>query len=155
MLAELHALASCIHRARRDLFELRADDIVDRHVPVASDELDAVVTHTAAATGAIMDECEALEQAVAETACHALVSAAAGRIYEACSFQDITGQRVAKVVHTLQLVDMRVASILRVFGHIPTPDAPPEEAVALLNGPQAPHRAMDQSAVDALLASFE
>ena len=112
MLAEVHALASCIHRARQDLSALGADDIVARHVPAASDELDAVVTHTEPATGTILDECEALEQAVTGTACHAVVSAAAGRIYEACSFQDITGQRVAKVVHTLQIVEARVASDL-------------------------------------------
>ena len=30
-------------------------------------------------------------------------------IFEACSFQDITGQRIAKVVETLQHIEQRVA----------------------------------------------
>ncbi len=155
LLAEVQSLAECIDCARHDLAALGADEIVARHVPAAADELDAVVTHTAAATGTILDVCEWLEQAVEDTPSHAVVSSAAARIYEACSFQDITGQRVAKVVQTLQLVEARVKAILLVFGR----DEPFEVASAgpgpLLNGPQRPRDAMDQTAIDALLANLE
>ena len=41
------------------------------------------------------------------------------RIYEACSFQDITGQRITKVVSTLKTIEAKVASIVATFGRPP------------------------------------
>ena len=38
------------------------------------------------------------------------------RIYEACSFQDITGQRITKVVTTLKTIEAKVAQIVATFG---------------------------------------
>ncbi len=155
LLAEVHALAACITCARHDLLALGADDIVARHVPAATDELDAIVSHTAAATDTILDVCEQLEQDVAATPSHAVVSAAARQIYEACSFQDITGQRVAKVVQTLLIVEARVQAILRVFGHSSRVGPVIVQPKPFLNGPQRPIDAMDQFAVDALMANLE
>ena len=78
------------------------------------------------------------------------------KIYEACSFQDITGQRITKVVATLKAIDNKVGHIIATFdrreGHPPPRPAPPEGS--LLNGPQLPASAMDQSDIDKLLASF-
>ena len=36
---------------------LRVDDITDNHIPFATDELDAIVEHTATATNAILSSC--------------------------------------------------------------------------------------------------
>ncbi len=155
LLTELRALVACIDRARSDLAVLGAEDIVDRQVPAAADELDAIVNHTAAATSTILDECEHLELAVAGREGQEVVSAATARIYEACSFQDITGQRVAKVVQTLQVVEARVDGMLRVFGRTNAVGISAAAPVALLNGPQRPSHAMDQMAVDALLEGME
>ncbi len=90
------------------------------------------------------------------------------RIYEACSFQDLTGQRITKVVTTLKTIEKKVAHIIDVFQPDPNGERgeavavarkeppPPEDAAAsLLNGPQLPANAMDQSDIDALLASFD
>ena len=38
------------------------------------------------------------------------------RIYEACSFQDITGQRITKVVAALKAIEAKVAQIVATFG---------------------------------------
>ena len=38
------------------------------------------------------------------------------RIYEACGFQDITGQRITKVVATLKAIERKVAQIVATFG---------------------------------------
>ena len=155
LLVEVVALAECINRARADLAALGADDVASRHMPDAADELDAIVAHTAAATSTILDVCEQLEQAAAGTACQPAVSAATARIYEACSFQDITGQRVAKIVQTLQVVETRVEGILCVFGRPKPGTTPPLRSSALLNGPQSAKDAMDQTAIDALLENLE
>ena len=81
------------------------------------------------------------------------------RIYEACSFQDITGQRITKVVGTLKTIEAKVVQIVATFGNgdRETLDefAGAATDAALLNGPQHPAVAMDQSDIDKLLASFE
>ena len=83
------------------------------------------------------------------------------RIYEACSFQDITGQRITKIITTLKSIEAKVAQIIATFGGR-DPNAPPVAVAApvmdedeLLNGPQLPALAMDQSDIDKLLASFD
>ena len=78
------------------------------------------------------------------------------RIYEACSFQDITGQRIAKIVATLQVIEAKVAHI-RAVASEPTrhhePEAEPQRP-DLLNGPQLPEAAMGQADIDRLLAEM-
>jgi chemotaxis protein CheZ len=38
------------------------------------------------------------------------------RIFEACNFQDLSGQRIAKVLATLAFVENRVARMLEIWG---------------------------------------
>ena len=155
LLTELRILADFIESARKEVSAVGVDDIVGRDVPAATDELDAVVLHTADATGLILDQCEKLDALIEPSVMRAEIKAATARIYEACSFQDITGQRVAKVVSTLQAIEAKIAELLRVFGRGPQLSAALLAPVALLNGPQRHGDAMDQGAVDALLATFE
>ena len=84
------------------------------------------------------------------------------KVYEACSFQDITGQRITKVVKALHHIEGRIDALLAVFGaeHLasgePAQDAPPTDvAASLLNGPQLPESANSQADIDALMASFD
>jgi chemotaxis protein CheZ len=161
VLAEVEALGKTIASAKAEIAALRVDDITDNHIPFATDELDAIVQHTATATNAILTSCEMLDDVAGSLTGEpaAKLQDATTRIYEACSFQDITGQRITKVVATLKAIEMKVAQIVTTFG-TSEPDvavevtAAPVEA-ALLNGPQHPTVAMDQSDIDKLLASFE
>jgi chemotaxis protein CheZ len=161
LLSEVEELGRTIAAARVEIAALRVDDITASHIPSATDELDAIVAHTAAATDSILETCETLDRVAAaeagETA--ATLQEATTRIYEACSFQDITGQRITKVVATLKAIDAKVAQIVGAFGTRP-PAPPPRAAPAardatLLEGPQLPTNAMVQSDIDALLASFD
>src|ERR1700735_1417637 len=161
LLAEVEALGHTIARAKTEIAALRVDDITDNHIPFATDELDAIVDHTATATNAILTSCETLDEVArsltGEPATR--LQDATTRIYEACSFQDITGQRINKVVGTLKTIEAKVVQIVATFGKGDretldefagaAADAP------LLNGPQHPAVAMDQSDIDKLLASFE
>ena len=61
LLAELEALGREVKRAKSEIAALRVDDINHSHIPAATDELDAVVEHTAEATNEILDSCEKLE----------------------------------------------------------------------------------------------
>jgi chemotaxis protein CheZ len=161
LLAEVEALGRTIACAKAEIAALRVDDITDNHIPFATDELDAIVEHTATATDAILTSCEALDDvAVSLTDEPATkLQDATTRIYEACSFQDITGQRITKVVATLKTIEAKVVQIVATFGNgdRETLDefAGAATDAALLNGPQHPAVAMDQSDIDKLLASFE
>jgi chemotaxis protein CheZ len=141
------------------------DEINESQIPRATDELDAVVEHTAAATNEILDVCDVLEGLQSKvTAEHSeALATAVTRIYEACSFQDITGQRISKVVAALKAIEARVALIMARFDgagrDAPSPMPAPAPAVsegrALANGPQLPAAASSQEEIDKLLASFD
>lgn len=159
LLTEVEELGRTIARAKAEIAALKVDDISAAHIPSATDELDAIVAHTAAATESILETCETLDEVGAELGdkAGAALQDATTKIYEACSFQDITGQRITKVVATLKTIDAKVAQIVAAFsGRLPdggVPEIPHD--VALENGPQLPGHAMDQSDIDKLLASFD
>jgi chemotaxis protein CheZ len=161
LLAEVEALGRTISCAKAEIAALRVDDITDNHIPFATDELDAIVEHTATATNAILSSCETLDDVAASITGEAAMKlqGATTQIYEACSFQDITGQRITKVVATLKTIETKVAQIVATFGTgeraAPIVETAEVTETALLNGPQHPTVAMDQSDIDKLLASFE
>lgn len=170
--SELDALAKIIRNAKSELAQLRADEIRQRHLPVAQDELDAVISATEEATNAIMAAAEKIETTAAAVGGeHAdqLTEAVTG-IYEACTFQDITGQRISKVVRTLRQIEEKVSALLSALGAqapgegeaaapapvVPVAATPKAASVAptdaeLLNGPQLPTNAMNQDDIDAIL----
>jgi chemotaxis protein CheZ len=161
LLTEVEELGRTIDAAKAEIAALQVDDITDSHIPSATDELGAIVDHTAAATNAILEVCETLDLLagqVSEKQAEQLNDATT-RIYEACSFQDITGQRISKVVLTLKTIETKVAQILTTFRRADDVSVPPPAPIsaedALLNGPQLPAEAMDQLEIDRLLASFE
>lgn len=161
LLAEFEALGRTIARAKAEIAALSVDDITGAHIPSATDELDAIVGHTAQATNEILDCCEMLEalQAAVPEAAAAALQGAVTRIYEACSFQDITGQRIGKVVAALKAIEARVeAAVANASGRgapSEAQDSPRTEGEALANGPQLPGGATSQAEIDRLLASFD
>ena len=170
LLAELEGLGRTIARAKAEIAALKVEDIRDAHIPSATDELDAIVDHTAHATNEILDCCETLEQLQSELSGEAAdkLQGAVTRIYEACSFQDITGQRIGKVVTALKAIEARVSAVVSAASGMPGPDAAPvaapsaasgddrrTEGQKLANGPQLPGSGVSQSEIDRLLASFD
>ncbi|MFM7779167.1 MAG: protein phosphatase CheZ [Alphaproteobacteria bacterium] len=168
LLAELEGLGRTIARAKAEIAALKVEDIRDAHIPSATDELDAIVEHTAHATNEILDCCETLEQMQAELSGDAAdkLQGAVTRIYEACSFQDITGQRIGKVVTALKAIENRVSAVVSAASGMPGPEAPPAvaakpldegrtEGQKLASGPQLPGAGVSQSEIDRLLASFD
>lgn len=164
ILSQVADLGRIIELAKEEIAALKTKGSSDSDVSTASEELDAVVAHTADATNTILEACEQLD-ATAESADGpdaATVQDATMRIYEACSFQDITGQRITKVVNTLKAVEAKVAIIVETFGlHRWEAASPLTEGSSmtrheahLLNGPQMPAAAMAQADIDALLADF-
>jgi len=84
----------------------------------------------------------------------------ATRIYEACNFQDITGQRITKVVRTLKHIEDKIEALLSAFGDGVRSTAPNTEGTLpsnddrrLLHGPQLPEDANRQDEIDAIFAN--
>jgi chemotaxis protein CheZ len=162
---ELEALARYIERAKHEINTVRCEDIPAKHIPTASLELDAIGSHLEEATSVILDSCERLEAAAARAGgeTSAAIAAEVTRIYEACSFQDIAGQRMTKIVKTLHTIEDRIGRLLTALGHDllePAPAgtrSPATPAAArgddgLLNGPQPPGAGNSQADIDALFA---
>jgi chemotaxis protein CheZ len=84
------------------------------------------------------------------------VDAAMMRIFEACSFQDLTGQRVTKVISTLRHIEDRVTKFADALGVKDSAQAESAEDARkrelLLNGPAANGPATSQDDIDALFA---
>ena len=158
---KVEQLARLIDRMKGDISRMRQGEPGRCDLSSATDELDAVVADTATAAGTILDAMEAVEQ-VAERCGGVdadILQSAAISIYEACSFQDLSGQRITKVVKTLRQVETGLRALLTSFGGT-QPDPANSQGVgvqgdaALMNGPQLPSRAQSQEEIDALLASF-
>ena len=151
---DLQSLSARIDAVLGEMGRVDVQGILQLHVPVATDQLDAIITHTERATNTILDECERLDLAAADMWFQLDVSAATARIYEACSFQDVTAQRVTKVIQVLQAIEAKSAEFLRVMGGSPAHGTDRPDTPVLLNGPQHPRVAMSQAAVDELIGTL-
>lgn len=178
---EIGELAKFINTAKKELQEVQTSQIADKEIPNATTQLDAIIQMTEAATGRIMDECDRLGMFHADLRERLLAmdppldpNAMAGvddglseaeasitKIYEACNFQDITGQRIQKVVRALQEIERQVLRMVVVFGLIQNEDTLDEatkeelqQDVALLEGPQLAGQGLEQDDIDALLSKL-
>ncbi len=159
---ELKELKRIIEEARAEIGMGRAHDINEKHIPTATDELDAVVAATATATGTIMDSCEIIESEASAIGGEEgeILANEVTKIYEACTFQDITGQRIKKVVTTLRTIEEKVAKLIVVLGEQSGTGSVDEDDTRtgderLLNGPQMPETAISQDEIDKLLSEFD
>ncbi|GGF56462.1 hypothetical protein GCM10011332_07470 [Terasakiella brassicae] len=165
---ELESLAEYIHSAKAEIAQLRPDDVKEKYLSSASDELDAIVEATADATNNIMDATEIVEEVMAglEPEISDKLMEATTKIYEACTFQDITGQRITKVVNALKHIEEKIDALVDAFGSEidkfkaenpdPVEDGPKEITDEdLLEGPQLEGQGRSQEDIDALLASFD
>jgi chemotaxis protein CheZ len=156
IIGEFKYLAEFIQKARDEISGLQANDIKNTRLPGASVELDAVVRDTERATESIMSEAEGLMgiEPTDLAAYKAQVDAAMMRIFEACSFQDLTGQRVTKVISTLRHIEDRVTKFASALG---VTDAATEETAEekrarelILHGPAKDGPATSQDDIDAM-----
>lgn len=162
--AEMNEMAQIIHHAKAEIAAIKhplADD--DRFLG-ASSELDAIVNATEAATGDILDAAECLEKSVEALAADASKAADMvpemtdhlTRIMEACGFQDLTGQRITKVVHALRHIEDRVSAVLDIWEPADFADIPVETREQAegegeqLSGPQSEENRTSQADIDAL-----
>lgn len=156
VIGEFRYIADFIQQTRNEIADLQPNEIRNNRIPGASVELDAVVKDTETATSIIMTEAEGLMAVEPEDLdfYKARVDDAMMRVIEACAFQDLTGQRVTKVVATLRHIEGRVSQFAETLG---VKDAKAEETEEdrrrrelMLNGPAIGGPASSQDDIDAL-----
>lgn len=179
VLLDVAELSAAIQLTRQEIEELGSKQAQDGGFEQASNELDAIVTHTEQATGEILTAAEAIQEAAWNLRdqgtdpeiCDKLDTHAI-EIYTACTFQDITGQRIAKVVSLMGFVEGHVQSMMGIWHEgeaaaraAKTSPDDAEEATEvssesagdvfdeadLLNGPALEGNGLDQINIDDLL----
>jgi chemotaxis regulatin CheY-phosphate phosphatase CheZ len=163
---ELQELSSHIAETRREIASLKPDDPSANRIMRATEELDAILQSTEHATTEILNGSERI-QSVADRLRREhpdlaqILDSEVTDIMTACSFQDITGQRMTKVVNTLRYIERRVHAMIQIWGLDGVDEAEVSAVLAedrdtrpdaeLMHGPPL-RNAINQDAVDMLLA---
>ena len=160
--SELRQIALYIEKTKDEIGSLQANHMSEERIPKAGMELGAVVDATENATHSIMESAETLMAADNSDpeAYHAIVNQEVMKIFEACSFQDITGQRISKVVETLEFIDKRISRFATTFGVQDKLDALSQDEQSreerkqkqILHGPQMDGDGVGQDDVDAMFS---
>ncbi|MEP0520963.1 MAG: protein phosphatase CheZ [Hyphomicrobiales bacterium] len=150
MNGELSSMQDAIVSTKQEIAALHGGGFQDDNLGRVTNELDAVVEGTEAATESILSAAESIDElagnlsaALSEphSAMASDIQDKIVEIFEACNFQDLTGQRITKVVRTLEFIEDRVGSMMEIWGgmdsfkDVESSVAKPEGDAALLNGP--------------------
>lgn len=151
--SELRYIADYIAKTRDEVAELRPNDLREDRIPSAGAELEAIVSNTADATNKIMTAAETIMAGDPTTPDYQdMVMTQCMDIFEACSFQDITGQRVSKVVSTLSHIEERLERFSKAMGvkdaAATETDADRRKKALLLNGPSLNGPEVNQNSID-------
>ncbi|KAF0232229.1 MAG: hypothetical protein FD175_51 [Beijerinckiaceae bacterium] len=154
-------MARAIARTEREIRAIKPNGAEATQFVSASDELDAVVGTTEQATSSILSAAERVqeyawtmrEQKGIEADCD-MLDGCATEIYTACGFQDLTAQRIRKVVETLRFLDARLKSILEVTGMAEDFHAD-EQMISEIEPPEAPKTGSDIWMSDAHQAEID
>ena len=150
--AELDLVQEAILRTKREIASLHKTGFEGPEMRRVTGELDAIVGGTETATEQILTAAEIIDEhalhlqaAVRDEHAKAMATEIQERvvtIFEACNFQDLTGQRITKVVGVLQFIEERIVRMMEIWGglesfrDIAAEERPSAEGDrALLNGP--------------------
>lgn len=145
----IEAIQDAIRKTRFEISAIHAMGLRDTQFNRATDELDAVLADTENATDSILSSAEQIDKLASALARElgsehsvkiAEVQEYVVRIYEACNFQDISGQRISKVVGLLHFIESCVDTMTEIWGagegdEALSATAAQDENAALLNGP--------------------
>ena len=158
---EIARLAAYIDEANREIFAISTNEKSEAALLDASAHLDEVVKATEEASNNIMDAADAVQKLAGEVGGEQgkAIMDATNKIYDACNFQDITGQRINKVIKLLSNLESRISKLNALLSTVSDSSnnvVPLREASEkdLLNGPQLPGQGVTQEDVDKLFASL-
>lgn len=119
ILEELKELGKSIKELRGEISKIQKDNTDGFHFSSAHDELEAVVEAAAGATNKILDKVESIEKITPEFGerQYGVILDNITKIYEACGFQDLTGQRIRKVIHVIRTIENDLEDIFKHYAN--------------------------------------
>ncbi len=163
--SELKLLSEALENTKREIAGLRYSAGQGDRIITMNHQLDAITNATEDATNRILSAAETIDTDIQKLQTNAsdeeeitaleTIGDEVIKIYEACNFQDLTGQRITKVIETLKHVEERVDVMIKGLGgdaeafaaYIPEEEETEEVA---LEGPQNDGGGISQSDIDSL-----
>jgi chemotaxis protein CheZ len=150
---ELDLIHDAISRTKREIAVLHGKSFNGEEMAKVNGELGAVVGGTEQATQQILEATEAIDQAATALAKNISpdqqkllsedIQERVISIFEACNFQDLTGQRISKVMTTMKFIENHITVMMDIWGgvdaiktHAPAIADTREGDARLLNGPK-------------------
>ncbi len=150
---ELDLIYDAITRTKQEIAVLHGKSFSGDEMSKVTDELGAVVGGTEQATQRILEAAEAIDQSASALSKSTSpeqtqlqseeIQERVIAIFEACNFQDLTGQRIAKVMNTMKFIEHHINVMMDIWGGVDAirAHAPPivDDRVGdarLLNGPK-------------------
>ncbi len=150
---ELDLIHDAISRTKREIAVLHGKSFNGEEMAKVNGELGAVVGGTEQATQQILEAAEAIDQAASamakitspdqQRALSEEIGERVVSIFEACNFQDLTGQRISKVMGTMKFIEQHINAMMEIWGgidaikaHAPAIVDTREGDDKLLNGPK-------------------
>lgn len=150
---ELDLIHDAISRTKREIAVLHGKSFNGEEMAKVNGELGAVVGGTEEATQQILEAVEAIDQAASalsktvtpdqQKLLSEEIQERVVAIFEACNFQDLTGQRISKVMHTMKFIEQHINEMMNIWGGVDAikAHAPPivdtrQGDDRLLNGPK-------------------
>ncbi len=163
---QLDGLMRYVLRVREEIAAIDRPHDTDHDFTSMSSQLEAIVEATDGATNTIMEAMEnnetvlnVLREQITDPTQIALldqITSNGSNVFEACSFQDITGQRINKVVRSVTYVEERVNAIIEIWGkdQMDAVDVPVYQEKSaddeLVSGPQLEGQGLSQADIDSL-----
>jgi chemotaxis protein CheZ len=169
--SELGSIYDAVQRTKQEIATLALTSFTSPKMARVSQELNAVVDGTETATHRILQAGEEIEEA-AKTLAAALKNVQnqhlardildqVTNIFEACNFQDLAGQRIAKVAATLKFIEEHILRLIDIWGGLeqlvdvePAAKAEVKKFPKLVNGPmlEGDKGCVSQDDIDAMFA---
>ena len=150
---ELDLIYDAINRTKQEIATLHVTGFKGQEMARVSRELGAVVGGTEKATQQILEAAEYIVETANKLSAAVKSGQEAGiaqdiqdrvmQIFEACNFQDLTGQRITKVMATLKFIEEHVIRMMEIWGGIDAfkdfhevAHATHDKEIRLVNGPR-------------------
>lgn len=168
---ELDLIHEAINRTKQEIAVLHGKSFSGDEMSKVTGELGAVVGGTEEATQQILEAAEAIDLAASalgkpmsadqQARLSEEIQDRVVGIFEACNFQDLTGQRISKVMSTMKFIEHHITVMMDIWGGV---DAIKQHAPAildtrvgdarLLNGPKAVDDEIGHASQDDIDAMF-
>ncbi len=166
--SELSAMSAAIEQTKREIASLHHPQSNNDKINAVASELDAIVGATEGAAHQVLDSAERIETLAERIKVNAddpelrepadeITDVVMG-IYEACNFQDLTGQRISKIITTMKFIEGTVHKMIDILGEdgfteIPAPETAteyPDGENIPMHGPALEGQGISQEDIDAL-----